>query len=125
MGRYYEGDISGKFWFAVQDSDDANFFGVTGVPPEGSLKYNFDRDDLEGVKEGITKCENELGGYKSQLDTFFAEHNGYNDAMLVSALEITRGKVKFLLEWYSRLKLGIQIRDCILEGDRCSFVAEL
>ena len=24
MGRYYDGDISGKFWFGVQSSDAAN-----------------------------------------------------------------------------------------------------
>ena len=28
MGRYYYGDIRGKFWFAVQDSDDAAYFGT-------------------------------------------------------------------------------------------------
>jgi hypothetical protein len=27
MGRYYSGSISGKFWVAVQDSDDATKFG--------------------------------------------------------------------------------------------------
>jgi hypothetical protein len=31
MGRFYSGDIQGKFWFAVQDSDDADFFGVEHV----------------------------------------------------------------------------------------------
>ena len=30
MGRYYSGDIEGKFAFAVQSSNDADFFGVTG-----------------------------------------------------------------------------------------------
>lgn len=28
MGRYYNGDIEGKFWFGVQSSTDADFFGV-------------------------------------------------------------------------------------------------
>ena len=28
MGRYYEGDIEGKFWFAVQSSDDGEHFGA-------------------------------------------------------------------------------------------------
>ena len=28
MGRYYYGDISGKFWVAVQSSDDASYFGA-------------------------------------------------------------------------------------------------
>jgi len=27
MGRYYSGSIAGKFWFGVQDSDDATKFG--------------------------------------------------------------------------------------------------
>ena len=33
MGRYYRGDIEGKFWFAVQQSDDADYFGVEGERP--------------------------------------------------------------------------------------------
>ena len=28
MGRYYSGDISGKFWFGVQSSGDASEFGI-------------------------------------------------------------------------------------------------
>lgn len=28
MGRFYNGQISGKFWLGIQDSDDANHFGV-------------------------------------------------------------------------------------------------
>ena len=28
MGRYYDGDIEGKFWFAVQSSDDGEHFGA-------------------------------------------------------------------------------------------------
>ena len=38
MGRYYNGDIEGKFWFAVQSSDDADYFGVEGQRPE-MLEY--------------------------------------------------------------------------------------
>jgi hypothetical protein len=30
MGRYYSGDISGKFWFGIQSSHDADYFGVKG-----------------------------------------------------------------------------------------------
>ena len=28
MGRYYHGDIEGKFWVGVQSSDDGEFFGA-------------------------------------------------------------------------------------------------
>ena len=31
MGRQYKGDINGKFWFAIQDSDTADRFGVHGL----------------------------------------------------------------------------------------------
>ena len=30
MGRYYSGDIEGKFWFGIQESNDADNFGVEG-----------------------------------------------------------------------------------------------
>ena len=30
MGRFYSGDISGKFWFSIQNSQDASFFGTIG-----------------------------------------------------------------------------------------------
>jgi len=32
MGRYYYGDIHGKFWFAIQASNDASYFGAIPTP---------------------------------------------------------------------------------------------
>ena len=52
MGRYYSGDIDGKFWFALQSSDAADRFGVTGTQPN-YLHYYFDDSDLEAVEEEI------------------------------------------------------------------------
>ena len=31
MGRYYQGDIEGKFWFAVQSSADPEFFSPSHI----------------------------------------------------------------------------------------------
>jgi len=31
MGRNYTGDICGKFWFSIQNSDDADNFGCKGI----------------------------------------------------------------------------------------------
>lgn len=36
MGRYYRGDINGKFWFGIQTSDDAAYLGVD---PEHQYEY--------------------------------------------------------------------------------------
>ena len=62
MGRYYHGDIDGKFWVAVQSSTDADFFGVEGEVTH--VNYYFTKEHLDKVKKGIEDCENCLGEYK-------------------------------------------------------------
>jgi len=63
MGRYYSGDINGKFWFAIQNSDTADRFGVTGTQPE-ILNYYFDKDSIPDI-------ESELNSLKEQLFPYF------------------------------------------------------
>ena len=52
MGRYYQGDIEGKFWFGVQSSDDANNFGGSEIEVQDEdgevmeLEYFFNKEDL-------------------------------------------------------------------------------
>lgn len=70
MGRYYSGDIEGKFWFGVQDSNDADNFGYIGEPPQ-CLEYYFDKDNLPKILKGIEDCEKNLGEYKGKIDKFF------------------------------------------------------
>ena len=57
MGRYYNGDIDGKFWFAVQSSNDADFFGVEGTPR--FLDYYFDEAKKEMFAFGKLKYKTE------------------------------------------------------------------
>ena len=73
MGRYYEGDIEGKFWFGIQSSDDADFFGQQGYQPEW-LEYYFDEKDLKNIQNGLDTCLKELGDKKKLLDNFFEEN---------------------------------------------------
>ncbi len=119
MGRYYNGDIEGKFWFAVQSSNAADRFGVTGSDPN-YLEYWFGEDDLEGVENEIKSIEESLGDKFKIIEDFFEKNNGYTDVML-NQVKITREE----LSEYADLKLGIQIRDCIKENGQCSFQAEL
>ena len=132
MGRYYSGDIEGKFWFAVQSSDDASFFGGSDeeiIDEESGeafeLEYFFQTGDLEEIDHGIEECLNQLGDRKGQLDAFFARLDGYNNTMVSESLEINVIEVRPLLEWYARLELGVKIRDCVKEKGQCSFFAEL
>lgn len=124
MGRYYSGDIEGKFWFAVQNSGDASFFGGEENEPN-YMNYYFGKDDMRSIKKGVEKCIKELGIYKEKFDKFFKESNGYNDEMLEKEFGISNEKVKKLLEWYARLELGEKIKKCVEEKGECNFEAEL
>ena len=123
MGRYYNGQIDGKFWFAVQSSDAADRFGVTGSRP-AELEYYFDEDNLESVEEEIKSIEEILGDWNQKLHDFFEAHTSYNDDIA----EKYGFNVKHFntnLKNYADLLLGYKIRDCIKEEGNCSFTAEL
>ena len=124
MGRRYNGDIEGKFWFGVQSSDDADFFGQQGQEPN-YLNYYFNEDDLPDVNKGIEKCLSYLGEMRNKLDQYFNEKDCYNDRELAKHFNLTKREVSKYLEWYARLHLGEQIRDCINKTGECSFEAEL
>jgi hypothetical protein len=124
MGRYYSGDIEGKFWVAVQSSGDASFFGGTEYEPN-CINYSFNEDDLPEIKDGIKECLDSLGKKKEELDKFFAERNGYSDEMIMEELGVSKNEVNRLLEWYARLELGEKILKCVEEKGECNFEAEL
>jgi hypothetical protein len=118
MGRYFQGDIQGKFWFALQSSNCADRFGVMGYQPD-VLNYYFSEDDLEGVEEEIANIETKLGDKLKIIDDFFETRGGYNDDDLEKA-----GISKHELSEYADLGMGKKIRDCIKENGQCEFEAE-
>jgi len=124
MGRYYNGDIKGKFWFGIQSSDDADFFGVYGEQPE-RLEYCFYEENKEEIKEGIKKCKEALGKNKDKLDKLFKKNIGYNDKQLSKETNIPIKELRQVLEWYARLELGEQILSCVENTGGCNFEAEL
>ena len=123
MGRDYFGDIDGRFWFAVQDSDAADRFGVTGVEPSG-LYYYFGEGELGGVEAELKVIEEQLGIYKTKLCEFFNSNQSYTDEDLVKYLDLPYDKVKNLLKEYADYVLGIRIKERILESGYCEFTAE-
>ena len=108
MGRYYSGDINGKFWFAVQSSDDASFFGGEETQPN-YLEYYFDDTHKEAIDDGIAKCLAELGDRKDKLDAHFKSHPSYTDDELAASLGVSRENLDGVLVWYARLELGEKI----------------
>jgi len=124
MGRYYSGDIEGKFWFGVQSSDDASFFGGEEIEPN-TISYYFDKDDLPEIEEGIAECKKELGENKEKLDKFFGKVESYTDEKVAEELGIKKDEVGTVMEWYARLELGKKILRCVKKNGECSFEAEL
>ena len=133
MGRYYQGDINGKFWFGVQDSTDANHFGGSEIELLDEetdelmeLEYFFNREDLETINEGIQTCIKDLGEYKKELDEYFDNsRNGYSPDELAKHLGVTQNKYKSLMQSYARLHLGNEIKKCVEDQGECRFTAEL
>ena len=123
MGRYYYGDIEGKFWFAVQPSDAADRFGGYY-----HLSYDFDEDTLPTVEEELEKILNNLGEYKKKMDDYFeercAKNSGYTPEELAEVLGVSLEKCEGLLRDYADYGLGIKIRDAIKEHGSCQFDAE-
>lgn len=124
MGRYYYGDIDGKFMFAVQNSDCADRFGVMGAVPS-YLEYWFQDDDLESVQEELKNIENNLGENLTKMKEFFKDNEFYNDEDLSQHLGVSLQTTKNLLKEYADYRLGKQIEQSILENGQCSFTAEL
>ena len=127
MGRYYSGDIEGKFWFGVQNSMDAEFFGGSYYQPE-EVEFIFDQDDLSSIQKGIKTCKKELGKNNKRLDTFFDLNLMYNDDKLKEYWLSNHKEdinISHNLEWYARLLLGEQILECVEKQSDCSFTAEL
>jgi len=121
MGRNYDGDIEGKFWFGIQSSSDADFFGVIGCQPE-EINYCFEENDLTGIEEGLKKCDEALGEYQEKMKVFFEGKD--TDLELSEVLDLTREKTREMLKWYARRELGIKIRDCVNEQGFCNFTAQ-
>lgn len=119
MGRYYSGDINGKFWFALQSSLAADRFGVSYSEPS-YVEYYFGEEDLQGVEDEIKNIEENLDVKLDVLNNFFAKNSGYNDKQ-IEELGISNNE----LSDYADLLLGYQIRDCIKEQGYCLFDAEL
>jgi hypothetical protein len=126
MGRYYNGDIEGKFLFGIQKSNDADFFGSKGQPED--IIYHFGEIQLDEINAGIKKCYEKLGQAKKGLDSYFDDNDMFNNEEIDKHFQKKYSEtinVSKTLKWYARLKLGEQIKNCVEEKGYCYFRAEL
>jgi hypothetical protein len=130
MGRYYEGDISGKFWFAVQSSNAPARFGGEEYEPS-YINYYFDEEQLKEVEEELDRIHKNMQGNIEKLDEFFKQNNGYNEQMIIDFYlaryneTINEEEVKDMLVEYADYELGMKISNCIKENGECNMNCEL
>ena len=124
MGRWCSGSIDHKFWFAVQSSDAADRFGVTGHQPE-ELYYYFDEESLPGIKQELKNIEDKLGNNLVLLDKFFEENDSYSDEKVAEYLNVEPDAIQKILKDYADYELGLKIADAVETTGQCEFTAEL
>jgi hypothetical protein len=128
MGRYYTGDIEGKFAFAVQSSDAADRFGVAGHTP-GYLEYYYDETNLDDLQTELKNIEETLGSHKKALQIYFDLYKTEHDAPMDFPEYLKKAELPKLTEEqykeYVDYALGRQILDCVEREGECSFTAEL
>ena len=124
MGRWYSGDVEGKFWFGIQDSNAADRFGVTGHQPQ-ELYYYFDQEDLPGIKQELKNIEDKLGNNLVLMNKFFEENTSYTDEKLAEYLNVDEKEAKNILSEYADYELGLKIADAVETDGICEFTAEL
>ena len=117
MGRYYFGDIDGKFMFAVQSSNAADRFGSIGQSPD-IIEYHFSEEHLPTINEELEKLKD-----AHEKVTKFFESIGkysYSDEMLKDY-----GITEQDMSDYADYNLGKNIKDYVEENGDCFFSAEL
>jgi hypothetical protein len=115
MGRYYFGDIEGKFMFAVQSSNAADRFGSVGYAPD-VIEYHFNEEHLPKINEELEK----LKDAHEKVTKFFEQVDGWNDEMMEDY-----GLTQQDMSDYADYNLGKNIKDYVEENGDCYFTAEL
>ena len=120
MGRYYSGDIEGKFMFAVQPSSAGERFGAQDVT--NYVEYYVDREEYDNIVNEINDIE-KTGAVKRVQDMFAKCEHGYNDEIMKE-----NGVSKEDIAEYADWRMGMQMKEYFdnnPDADGISFNAEL
>ena len=118
MGRYYNGDIEGKFWFALQGSDVHERFGARMIE-SNYVEYCINYEEYDNIVEELRKIETETDIHK--VKSMFEEVNGYNDDTL-KKYNVSRKELSEYADWCT----GRQVKEWFDANPKqdCYFTAE-
>ncbi len=120
MGRFYSGDIEGKFMFAVQSSDAAERFEANELGTIWLIEYVVYYDSYQDIKKELDEILST--GAVARVERMFENEMGYND----DTCKLYGVAAKDLSE-YADYKLGKNILDFFDENPECDcyFNAEI
>ena len=124
MGRDISGDINHRLWFAVQSSNAADRFGVTGHQPQ-ELYYHFDEESLPGIYQELSNIATNLGSNLILLHKFFKENDSYSDEKVAEYLNVEPDAMQKILKDYADYELGLKIAEAVRTTGQCEFTSEL
>jgi hypothetical protein len=120
MGRYYSGDIEGKFMFAIQGSNAPTRFGAYETET-GYVDYCIDFKEYKFVKEELDRIKTNNFDQFQKLEKLWENERGYNDDTLKKY-----GVTKHDLSEWADYQLGKQILEFFEQEQRdCHICAEL
>ena len=111
MGRYYYGDIEGKFMFAVQPCDAGERFGAYETPHEpSSIDYAVSRDSYDKLSKELKEIE--LSGAVARVEHMWEElekegQHGYNMEKDCARFNVTPNDLSEYADW----RMGKQMKD--------------
>ena len=126
MGRFYNGDIDGKWWFGVQSSDTPIKFGGQEI----SIDYSICNDDT--FKDKVKQIEQELGDKLEWLIQFFKENSFYSNEKLLEFMikknpRYDKSELRKDLENFADYEFAMQVKQHFEDTDEdyCNVSSEL
>ena len=118
MGRHISGDVEGKCWFAVQNSDFMDRFGASYYEPN-YIDYCYTVDHLEDMRAELKSIEESMGDQMQKYEEFFAEARGYTTKMMEK-----EGLDPKHLNDYADYEFAKKVEAYVIEHGECNFEVE-
>jgi len=118
MGRYYSGDIEGKFMVGQKVDCLVRFGGYFTVPT--FVDYTFLKEDLEILEEEIMHSVRALGPKKKIIADYQIENDGRWNFEELAKKGVSHADVLAFFD----LDMAFKVRDCVQKTGKCEFRAE-
>lgn len=129
MGRYYDGDIEGKFWFGIQESTAPERFGCR--QRQEFVFYVATEEDIPTVEQGLADCVKNLKKYgikKRFVNAYLKDAwKTLEQACAEQGIHLPRDEQEknFIYHEIADYELGSKILKCLKKEGYCEFRAEL